>query len=66
MRLDLRLAHGLVDEVILGDRSAWEMLVVGRHPWSSLRRWLTGSIAMSLLERAHGTVAIVPEPEVTA
>jgi hypothetical protein len=36
-------------------------LVVGRHPMDSLGQMLIGSIATAVLERAHNTVAVVPE-----
>lgn len=56
-----RLAPGLVDEAILDDDASWDLVVVGRHPWNSLTRWLTGSVAITVLERSHGLVAVVPE-----
>lgn len=57
-----RLVHGLVDEAILREDAGWDLVVVGRHPWNSLTRWLTGSVATTVLEHAHSTVAVVPEP----
>lgn len=57
----LTLKHGLVDEA-LGSRDAgWDLIVVGRHPMSSLSRVLTGSIATTVVERARTTVAVVPQ-----
>jgi nucleotide-binding universal stress UspA family protein len=58
--VSLRLAHGLVDEVLVRDRS-WDLVVVGRHPVDTVSRVLIGSIAEAVLERAHTTVAMVPE-----
>jgi nucleotide-binding universal stress UspA family protein len=58
--VSLRLAHGLVDEVLVRDRS-WDLVVVGRHPVDTVSRVLIGSIADAVLERAHTTVAMVPE-----
>jgi nucleotide-binding universal stress UspA family protein len=58
--VSLRLTHGLVDEVLVHDRS-WDLVVVGRHPVDTVSRVLIGSIADAVLERAHTTVAMVPE-----
>jgi nucleotide-binding universal stress UspA family protein len=57
----LTLKHGLVDEALSASRGGGDIIVVGRHPMTSLTRVLTGSIARSVLERAHATVAVVPE-----
>lgn len=54
------LRHGLVDEALTSGAEAWDLIVVGRHPMNSLSRVLTGSIATSVVERAHTTVAVVP------
>ncbi len=39
----------------------WDLIVVGRHPMASLARVITGSIATTVVERAHTTVAVVPD-----
>lgn len=57
----LTLKHGLVDEALSPSHGGWDMIVVGRHPMTTLTRVLTGSIATSVVERAHATVAVVPE-----
>ncbi|GAA3646024.1 universal stress protein [Nocardioides ginsengisoli] len=57
----LRVTHGLVDEVLGGRSAAWDLVVVGRHPLDSVGRLVTGSIASAVVERAHTTVAVVPE-----
>lgn len=59
--VNLTLKHGLVDEALSPSRGGWDMIVVGRHPMTSLTRVLTGSIATSVVERAHTSVAVVPE-----
>lgn len=61
VHVTLSLQHGLVDEVLAPTRRPWEMVVVGRHPMTTLDRVLTGSVASSVVERALGTVAVVPE-----
>lgn len=61
VRVTTRLEHGLVDEVLAPRGEVWDLVVVGRHPVTSLSRVLTGSIAVAVLERAHSTVAVVPE-----
>ena len=58
--VSLRLAHGLVDDVLVGDHS-WDLVVVGRHPLDTVSRVLIGSIATAVLERAETTVAMVPQ-----
>ncbi|KRC50303.1 MULTISPECIES: universal stress protein [unclassified Nocardioides] len=58
----LRVTHGLVDDVLGGHTSAWDLVVVGRHPLDTVERLVTGSIAAAVVERAHTTVAVVPEP----
>ena len=57
----LSLKHGLVDEALAPRAASWDLIVVGRHPMTSLSRVLTGSIATSVVERARTTVAVVPE-----
>ena len=57
----LSLKHGLVDETLSPRGEAWDLIVVGRHPASSVSRVLSGSVAAGVLERARTTVAVVPE-----
>ena len=58
----LSVQHGLADEALAPRDDGWELIVVGRHPVTSLERLLTTSISIAVLERAHATVAVVPEP----
>ncbi len=61
--VDLQLRRGLVDECLLGQAPSAELVVVGRteaHGWA---RCLSVSCALAVLERAHTTVAVVPEIE---
>lgn len=57
----LCVEHGLADQVLAPRRGGWELVVVGRHPMSSLDRVLSGSVSTAVLERAHTDVAVVPE-----
>lgn len=57
----LTLKHGFADEALSPRHGGWAMVVVGHHPMTSLGRLLTGSIATSVIERAHATVAVVPQ-----
>ncbi|MGZ5400812.1 MAG: universal stress protein [Nocardioides sp.] len=59
--VNLTLKHGLVDEALSPSRGGWDLIVVGRHPMTSLGRVLIGSIATAVVERADATVAVVPE-----
>lgn len=59
--VDLQLRRGLVDECLLGQAPTADLVVVGRtvaHGWS---RYFTVSCAFAVLERAHTTVAVIPE-----
>lgn len=57
----LTLKHGFADEAISPRHGGWDLIVVGRHPMTSLGRVLTGSIATAVVERAQSTVAVVPQ-----
>jgi nucleotide-binding universal stress UspA family protein len=57
----LGIRHGLVDAVLTSPAETWDLIVVGRHPMTTLAHVFTGSIATTLVERAHSTVAVVPE-----
>jgi nucleotide-binding universal stress UspA family protein len=56
----LTLEHGLVDEALSPRHGGWDLVVVGRHPMTSLARVLTGSVSTAVVERARSTVAVVP------
>jgi nucleotide-binding universal stress UspA family protein len=60
---DLQLAHGLTDEALTTMADRWGLVVVGRHPVDTVSRWITGSLATAVLERAQSTVVVVPEGE---
>ncbi len=56
----LTLKHGFADQALGPRHGGWDLVVVGRHPMTSLGRVFTGSIATTVVERAHGPVAVVP------
>jgi nucleotide-binding universal stress UspA family protein len=56
----LGLKHGLADEALTPRGDPWDLVVVGRHPMTSLARVVTGSISAAVVERAHAPVAVVP------
>lgn len=60
---DLRLGRGLAEEFLATDTGGWNLIVVGRHPVDSLLRLVTGSVAVSVIEHARTTVAVVPEAD---
>jgi nucleotide-binding universal stress UspA family protein len=64
--VSLQLGHGLVDEAVTILSEEWALVVVGRHSVRSLSRVITGSLATSVVERSHTTVAVVPESHPTA
>ena len=57
----LTLKHGFVEEALSPRNGGWDLVVVGRHPMTSLGRVLTGSIGITVVERAQCTVAVIPE-----
>ncbi len=57
----LTLKHGFADEALSLRHGGWDLIVVGHHPMTSLARLLTSSIANTVVERAHTTVAVVPQ-----
>jgi nucleotide-binding universal stress UspA family protein len=66
VHVTLALKHGLVDEALASSDEAWDLIVVGRHPMTTVTRVFTGSIARTVLERAHSPVAVVPESPANA
>ena len=60
VEVSLRLAHGLVDDVLVRDHS-WNLVVVGRHPVDTVSRVLIGSVATAVLERAETARCMVPQ-----
>lgn len=61
--VDLRLARGLAEECLSDDSSAWNLIVVGRHPVDTLFQLITGAVATAVIERSRTTVAVVPQSE---
>lgn len=59
--VSLLLRHGLVDEALTRRGKHWDLIVVGRHPVTTLERIIVGSISTAVLERSHCSVAVVPE-----
>lgn len=56
------LRRGLVDTTLGEEAEHYDLVVVGGHPRGSLWRLVLGSVADTVLEHAHGPVAVVPEP----
>lgn len=46
------------------DRSGTDLIVVGRHARSGMRRLMLGSVARNVLLHAHGSVLVLHEPPV--
>lgn len=63
VKVELKPARGLVDLVLSKAAPDAELLVVGRRHLSAVARQLHTSMAAAVLERAAGTVAVVPEAE---
>jgi nucleotide-binding universal stress UspA family protein len=63
VEVHLELARGLVDQVLVNAALAADLLVVGGHHKDAVARFLHASMAAAVLERAVGTVAVVPEAE---
>jgi nucleotide-binding universal stress UspA family protein len=63
VEVDLQLARGLVDRVLVDSAASADLLVVGRRHKRAVARLLHSSMAAAVLERAAGTVAVVPEAD---
>ncbi|KRA32444.1 MULTISPECIES: universal stress protein [unclassified Nocardioides] len=61
--VDLRLASGIAEVYLARNTGAWNLVVVGRHPVDTVFQFLTGAVATAVVERAHTTVAVVPQSE---
>ena len=59
--VSLTLKHGFADEALSPRHGGWDLIVVGHHPVTSLARLFTSSVATAVIERAHTTVAVVPQ-----
>ncbi|GAA3646017.1 universal stress protein [Nocardioides ginsengisoli] len=57
------LARGLPEECLAADSSAWDLVVVGRHPVDTVLRLLSGAVATTVVERARTVVAVVPQSD---
>jgi nucleotide-binding universal stress UspA family protein len=63
VEVHLELARGLVDQVLVGAAPTTDLVVVGRRHKDALARFLHASMAAAVVERAAGTVAVVPEAD---
>lgn len=63
VEVDLQLARGLVDRALVDSAASADLLVVGRRHKRAVARLLHASMAAAVLERAAGTVAVVPEAD---
>jgi nucleotide-binding universal stress UspA family protein len=63
VEVHLEVARGLVDQVLVNAAPTTDLVVVGRRHKDALARFLHASMAAAVLERAAGTVAVVPEAE---
>jgi nucleotide-binding universal stress UspA family protein len=61
VRVSQELARGLVDDCLADRTPDAALLVVGRSEVHGWARFLHTSCALAVLERAHTTVAVVPE-----
>lgn len=61
VQVSLNLKHGLVDKALSPRGEACDLIVVGRHPKTSVDRVVSGALATAVVERASSTVAVVPE-----
>lgn len=66
VEVTLQVAHGFVDEALARLAGDWGMVVIGRHPARAMSQLLTGAMCTAVVERAHCTVAVVPEDPASA
>ena len=59
------IINGVAKEVIVQEAERWEadLIVLGSHGHSGLRRFLFGSVSQAVLSQAHCSVEIVREQE---
>ncbi|CUR57242.1 putative UspA domain protein [metagenome] len=58
--VEVRLADGFADQHLVAASQNYELVVVGHHPITPLNDLVFGSVAPTVLEHAHGAVAVVP------
>ena len=63
VEVHLELARGLVDRALVSASPTADLVVVGRRHQNALARFLHASLSAAVLERAAGTVAVVPEAD---
>jgi nucleotide-binding universal stress UspA family protein len=63
VEVHLEMARGLVDQVLVNAAPMSDLVVVGRRRKDAVARFLHSSMAAAVLERAAGTVAVIPEAE---
>jgi len=61
VEVHLEPTRGLVDQALAGSAPTTDLIVVGRRREKAIARLLHASMAAAVLERAAGTVAVVPE-----
>lgn len=63
VEVELRLASGIAEVCLAKKTGTWNLVIVGRHPVDTVFQFLTGAVATAVVERAHTTVAVVPQSE---
>jgi nucleotide-binding universal stress UspA family protein len=60
VKVQLLLDRGFADQRLISATSDYDLLVVGHHPIPLLNDLVYGSVAPTVVEHAHGAVAVVP------
>ncbi|MGE0170332.1 universal stress protein [Nocardioides sp.] len=60
VNVEVRLAQGFADQHLVNASQNYELVVVGHHPITPLSDLIFGSVAPTVVEHAHGAVAVVP------
>ncbi len=66
VKVEVRLTVGFADKHLITASGNYDLLVIGHHPIPALNDIFYGSVAPTVIEHAHGTVAVVPSSVVVA
>lgn len=62
VQVQVRLTRGFADQQLINASHNYDLLVIGHHPLPMLEDIVHRSVAPTVVEHAHGPVAVVPSP----
>ncbi len=60
VEVTVQLSRGFADQRLVAASLEHELVVIGHHPVTPLTDLVYGSVAPTVVEHAHGAVAVVP------